>query len=69
MLGLTRLEAQITWDNPVSLHLLRRAGFSAVGWAAPATLRRGRVDCLLLGRSVRTVAAAPLPCPHMHLPA
>lgn len=65
-LGLTRLEAQITSDNLISLHLLRKAGFGAVCWAAPASLRRGRVECLLLGRTVRAVAPASQSGPHMH---
>lgn len=69
VLGMARLDAQITSDNLVSLHLLRRAGFSAAGWAAPATLLRGRVDCLLLSRAVRTLAGTSLTGAHMQLAA
>lgn len=69
VLGMARLDAQITSDNLVSLHLLRRAGFSAAGWAAPATLLRGRVDCLLLSRAVRTLASTSLTGAHMQLAA
>lgn len=68
--GMDRLQAQITCDNLVSLHLLRQAGFHAVGWARPATLRRGTVECLLLERVVlpvgQAVVVAPLAGAHMH---
>lgn len=68
-LGMSRLDAQITCDNLVSLHLLRRAGFSAAGWAAPATLLRGRIDCLVLSRAGRPLAGTSLTGAHMQLAA
>lgn len=68
-MDLQRVEALIAVDNLVSLHLLRRAGFRAVGWVAPAQLRRGPIDCLLLGRAVGSVDGWPLSRAHVHLPA
>jgi RimJ/RimL family protein N-acetyltransferase len=68
-MDLPRVEALIAADNLVSLHLLRRAGFQAVGWVAPAQLRRGPIDCLLLGRALRSVDGRSLPRAHMHLSA
>ncbi len=68
-LGMTRFDAQITCDNLVSLHLLRRSGFSAAGWAAPATLLRGRIDCLLLSRPGLAFAGTALTGAHMQLAA
>jgi len=68
-MDLQRVEALIAADNLVSLHLLRRAGFRALGWVAPAQLRRGPIDCLLLGRAVGSVDGWPLSRAHVHLPA
>ena len=65
-MGIGHLQAQITCDNLVSLHLLRRAGFRAVGWAQPASLRRGAVECLLLSRLGRTVVGPRQMGTHMH---
>lgn len=66
-LGLHRADALIASDNMVSLHLLRRAGFKVSGWASPAILRRGTVDCLQLSRPLRHVVSAPLASAHMDL--
>ncbi|MDP2072906.1 GNAT family N-acetyltransferase [Hydrogenophaga sp.] len=68
-LGVPRLVAHVSFDNLVSLHLLRRAGFQATGWAEPARLRRGTVDCLELSRLLRSADGAALSSAHMHLPA
>lgn len=68
-MDLPSLEALIAADNLVSLHLLRRAGFKAVDWVAPAQLRRGPIDCLLLGRTLQSVDGWPLSRAHMQLPA
>ncbi|MFN7120901.1 MAG: GNAT family N-acetyltransferase [Hydrogenophaga sp.] len=68
-MDLPRVEALIAADNLVSLHLLRRAGFTAMDWVAPAQLRRGPIDCLRLGRALRDVDGAVLSRAHMHLPA
>lgn len=65
-LGIDHLQAQIACDNLVSLHLLRRAGFRAEGWAQPAGLRRGAVECLLLSRTGGTVFGPLLMGPHVH---
>lgn len=68
-LDVPRVVAQVSFDNLASLHLLRRAGFQAAGWATPARLRRGPVDCLELSRLLRTADGAALPRAHMQLPA
>lgn len=68
-LRMLRVEAMIASDNLVSLHLLRRAGFKAAGWATPAALLRGQVSCLQLSRPLRGVVGPSLPRAHMHLPA
>ena len=68
-MDLQRMEALIAADNLVSLHLLRRAGFRAVGWVAPAQLRRGPIDCLLLARAMRNVDGWPLSRTDVQLPA
>lgn len=68
-LRMLRVDALIASDNLVSLHLLRRAGFKAAGWATPAALLRGQVSCLQLSRPLRGVVGPLLPCAHMHLPA
>lgn len=68
-LGLFRVDALIASDNLVSLHLLRRAGFKAAGWATPAALRRGQINCLRLSRPLGRVVGPTLARAHMHLPA
>lgn len=68
-LGVPKLVAQVAIDNLVSLHLLRRAGFQVAGWAEPARLRRGTVDCLELSRLLRTIDGSDLARAHVQLPA
>lgn len=68
-LGLPRVDALIASDNLVSLHLLRRAGFNVAGWATPAALRRGQMNCLWLSRPLGRVVGPTLSRAHMHLPA
>ena len=68
-LGLPRVDALIASDNTVSLHLLRRAGFKAAGWSAPAALLRGPTDCLQLSRPLGIVDRVALARAHMHLSA
>ncbi|QHE76527.1 GNAT family N-acetyltransferase [Hydrogenophaga sp. PBL-H3] len=68
-LRLARADALIASDNLVSLHLLRRAGFTAAGWDAAAALRRGQIPCLRLSRPLGGVVGPVLARAHMHLPA
>lgn len=68
-LGVPKLVAQVTIDNLVSLHLLRRAGLQVEGWAEPARLRRGTVDCLESSLLLRTVDGSALARAHVQLPA
>lgn len=69
VLGIPCVRAEIAVDNTVSLHLLRRAGFQVAGWAEPARLRRGAVNCLELSRLLRPAHSVNLLSPNMHMSA